>query len=426
MSSSPKYSDVQFVGDAGRTLAQAIASTTQSAMEAWEAARRRRETLRLERAQAEVRETAQSLSAIARQLRAQARAESIPLSLDDLERRLEQCASSNSTDLAGTRSLLSTLAAIERELTRSRRQFEAAKLGHALDGLAGQLASIRGEVVRADRRDSDQFDAGSLAHIEQAIRDVEKELAAKQIDRAGRGMAQIRQRLDEHHERVRMGREKYERERSEADAAIAAITDRCNAFDTTPSLSRYLKNDLARLQTDLEALRRLYRDDQFANVHQQARRLGDRLDELVIAAQKRIAQAEKQKALTERLVATVLAARGVLLAGYPQHAEGKPSVLRFRVAGRGVLHVEIGPEGPVTVRAEGFKLDQHLGPNGKMERTCDDFVEWFEQIRNAARTQGLEIGQLRWEGEPTPERARARRKTHSSAHNTVRVNGRVK
>jgi hypothetical protein len=55
MSSAPKYSNVKVVGDAGRALTRAIAAASQSAMEAWEAGRRRRQEQRLEREQSQVR-----------------------------------------------------------------------------------------------------------------------------------------------------------------------------------------------------------------------------------------------------------------------------------------------------------------------------------------------------------------------------------
>ncbi|MEI8195960.1 MAG: hypothetical protein WCI73_08640, partial [Phycisphaerae bacterium] len=256
-----------------------------------------------------------------------------------------------------------------------------------------------------------------------SITRVQTDLAAKRLDRSKTAVGALRNQWEKHLQRVRSGREEYERQRHEAEQAAVAIPDRCSALAATPGLARYLESDLARLQPDLEALAALQREEAFTNVHQQVKRLNARLDELSATAQAKIAQAEKQKAVVERLVTAVVAARGLLLAGYPQHRDGKPAIVRFLVTGRGVLHVEIGADGPIVVRAEGVKFEQRRSPGGQVENTCDEFVEWFEQIRDAARTEGLEIGALHWGGEPTPERAQAKRLPHSSSRAAARHGG---
>lgn len=407
MSSSPKYSDVQVVGDAGRSLAQAIAAASQSALDAWEAGRRRRQELRLEREQAQVRATTQAIRVVLGQLQSEAKAQTIPMPVEILQTRLNQCANAVAGDQSATHAALKSLASIERDLAEARRSLEAVKLGRALDGVAGQLEMIRVEVGQANRRNSERFDPGQFSTIEQSITMIQADLAAKRLGRTEAAVGLLRKQWDTHLQRVRAASEEYERERIEAEHAMAAITDRCNSLAATPGLSRYLQPDLTRLQPDMEALASLYRSDQFANVHQQVQRLSARLDELAVAAQTKIAQGEKQKVVAERLIASVAAARGILISGYPQHAEGKPAVVRFQIVPHGVLHVEISAHGPIAVRAEGFKHEQLVSPTGQLEKTCDGFVEWFEQVRNAARAQGLEIGALRWTGEPTPERARA-------------------
>lgn len=407
MSSSPKYTDVQVVGDAGRNLAQAIATASQSALDAWEAGRRRRQEQRLEREQAQIRATTQAISVALGQLRSEAQAQAIPMPVEILQTRLNKCASVVAGDQSATHTALESLASIERDLAEARRSLAAVKLGRALDGVAGQLETIRVEVGQVSRRDSERFDPGQLSTIERSITTIQADLAAKRLGRAEAAVGLLRKQWDTHLQRVRSARDKYERGRIEAEHAIAGISDRCNSLAVTPGLSRYLQPDLARLQPDLEALASLYRSDQFANMHQQVQRLGARLDELAAAAQTKIAQAEKQKLVAQGLIASVAAARGILISGYPQHAEGKPAVVRFQIVPHGVLHVEISADGPIAVRAEGFKHEQLVSPTGQLEKTCDGFVEWFEQVRNAARAQGLEIGALRWTGEPTPERARA-------------------
>lgn len=407
MSSSPKYTDVQVVGDAGRNLSQAIAAASQTALDAWETGRRRRQEQRLEREQAQVRATAQSLKVEIGQLRTEAQAQAIPMLVEVLQARLNQCASAVAGDQSATHTALKSLASIERDLAEARRSVEAVKLGRALDGVAGQLETIRMEVRHTNRRDSERFDPGQLSAIERSITTIQADLASKRLCRAEAEIGTLRAQWDGHLHRVRSARDAYERERLEAEHAIAGITDRCNSLPAAPGLARYLAADLARLKPDLEALTALQRGDHFVNVHRQVQRLNVRLDELAATAQTKIAQAEKQKMVAERLIASVAAARGILIAGFPQHAEGKPAVVRFQIVPHGVLHVEISADGPIAVRAEGFKHEQLVSPAGQLEKTCDGFVEWFEQVRNAARVQGLEIGVLRWAGEPTPERARA-------------------
>lgn len=407
MSSSPKYSDVRVVGDAGRSLAQAIAAASQSALDAWETGRRRRQEQRLEQEQAQVHVTTQAIRVALGQLRSEAQAQVIPTPIELLEARLNQCVGAVAGDQSATHAARKSLASVERDLAEARRSLEAVKLGRALEGVAGQLETIRVEVTQANRRESERFNPGQLSTIERSITMIQSDLAAKRLGRAEAAVGLLHKQWDTHLQRVRSARDEYEHERIEAEHVIASITDRCSSLATTPGLSRHLQPELARLQPELEALASLYRADQFANVHKQVQRLSARLDELAAAAQTKIAQAEKQKVVAERLIASVAAARGILISGYPQHAEGKPAIVRFQIVPHGVLHVEIGSDGPIAVRAEGFKHEQLVSPGGQVEKTCDDFVEWFEQVRNTARTQGLEIGALRWTGEPTPERTRA-------------------
>ena len=406
MSSSPKYTDVQVVGEAGRNLTQAIAAASQTALDAWEAGRRRRQEQRLEREQAQVRATAQSLRVAIGQLRSEAQAQAIPMPGELLQARLNQCANAVAGDQSATHTALKSLASIERDLAEARRSLEAAKVGRALDGVAGQLETIREEARQASSRDSERFDPGQLSAIERSITTIQAHLAAKRLGRAEAEVVILREQWDGHLQRVRSAREEYERERLEAEHAIAGITDRCNSLAAAPGLARYLATDLARLRPDFEAITALQRGEHFVNVHQQVQRLNVRLDELAATAQTKIAQAERQKVIAEVWISAVAECRGILIAGYPQHADGKPSVLRFQIVPHGVLHVEIGADGPIAVRAEGFKHEQVVSPTGQLEKTCDGFVEWFEPVRNAARARGLAIA-LRWTGEPTPERALA-------------------
>lgn len=405
MSSSPKYSDVSFDDSTARAVAAAAAAARRRAQEAMEAERRRLEALRLEQDRTKVRGDCQRLAATLGQLRAESRTQEIAVPLEALDQRLGKCARSSTDNLAATQGLLKALAGIQRDMEAARRRFEAEKLGRALQGVARELATIKAEVAQANRDDCEKFDPGQLAVIGGAITAVQSDLESKQLTRAETAVGQLRANLEAHLKRVAAGREAFERERSSAQQAIASITDRCTALAATPDLARHLQDELAGLQPALAALASLQRAEQFATVHQQTERLTARVDGFATAAQTRIEQAEHHKAITQRVIDTVISTRGILLAGYPQQDQDK-AVLRFRMAGSGVLHMEIGASGAIEVLAQGFKFDQRRGPDGGMEKSCDGFVAWFEQIRQQARAQGLEIKPLRWDGQPTRERGK--------------------
>lgn len=419
MSSSPKYSNVRVSGDASRILARSIAQANRRAQEAWEADRRRRQEQRLRREQAQIRSTAQMLRITIDQLRSEAKAQAIPLQVDGLSGRLDQYAGTDASDLADTRVALKALVRIERDLADARRHLEAVKLSRALDGVAGQLTAIHSEMKQINRSDSERFAPGQLSALERAVGAIQSDLATKRLDRAQKAVGMLREQWDGHWHRVRSAKAQFEHERTEAERAIAEITDRCSSLRAAPDVLRYVEADLARLEPDMKVLNTLLRGEQFANVHQQVQSLSTHLDDIVTTAQTKIAQVEKQKLVAERLITAVCSVRGILVAGYPQHEKDKPAVVRFQLVPRGILHVEITADGPIVVRAEGFKHEQAISPGGQVEKTCDDFVSWFEQVREAARAQGLEIDALSWGGEPSPERERARRTQRSTTHNTT-------
>lgn len=410
MSSTPKYTRVAVNGSAASTVAKAVSDVSQR----WEAARQQKRTMRLQREQAEIvtdsRELGQAITTLAHE----ATAAGISIDLKDMHRRCAACQAASTVDLTATGSVIGELGRIQRELRSARRHFESTRLVKALDGVAGELAGIQTEVEQLDDRDCERFDPGKLADIKQSLARAQRGLSARQLGGVQIIVAELRKLLKNHVQRVQSGRNAYEQERLLSQQAIATLSDRCDAITAEPTTAHYFQADIAKLRLEIGSLESLHRADQFSIVCQQATRLDSRLDEIVVTAKAKVERVERQKVITERMIATVISARGVLLAGYPQQENGMPAIVRFRVQGAGVLHVEISPDGPVVVHAEGFRHHQQYSPQGKLEKTCDEFVEWFEQIRSLAREQGLELGALQWDGQPPPERARAIRHNHYS------------
>lgn len=406
MSSSPKYSEVEVVGEAARSLAQTVEASYQRVVDEWESEMQRRRDERLEREQSQIHATTQRLTTDIQRFENEADAGVIRTELDRLHDRLSRCSATRPNDLSSARSLLRELTGIERALSSSRRRVEAVRLNRALDGVARQVALLEAEIKELDPRDCEQFDRGVLATITQSIAVLDRDVARKRLYQAEENLADLRQRLDAHIQRVRAGQDQRDHDRNAAEHAIAMVTDRYSGLNADSQLARYIADDLQKLQPDLQVLDKLMTTEQFPNVHQQVNRLNSRLDQIACTARSRVEQIEKLKMIKETLISVMTSTRGILLAGC-QQGGNEHATLRFNVAEHGTLEVQIGLDGPISFRAEGFKHEQRLTPDGSIERTCDGFVKWFEPYREDARKKGLEIGPQHWDKEPKPKQTHA-------------------
>jgi len=405
MSSSPKYSNVNLVGDAASALSNAVTGACKQAADLWEVWRENRRAERLRGEQAEVAAGCQGLTEALRLIEAADEARTLGPAIAGVRQRLDGCAADQALDLSASGSLLREMREIDRDLTSLRRQLEAVRLSRALDGVAQRFAVLKAKAKQLDRRDSERFDPGAFKTITELLSAIDHRLAARNLAGGQAAVTDLAHQLDVHVQRVQSSRDVLEQRHRQSQEAIAGVTDRHGALCSDVALTAHLRNDLNGLQRELDILPKLLAGEQFDNVQLQVARLSAAMDRLADKACQRIEQIEKQKAIITLVMETVASMRGTILTGSQQQSETGTRVIMFRIDGRRAIHMEIGIDGPIKIRPEGFKHLQRLGPDDTVEKSCDEFVEWFERFQQAASYRGE--FDLRWDGSPTPERSQA-------------------
>lgn len=412
MSASPKYTEARLTGEAAKALASATAEANRRLKAKREAQAELRRIERLRQQQAQVREITQSLGGEIQRLESQADAGVIRDILAPLRERFDRCANKQATDLSQADSLLSELSGVQRDLLACQHRLETIRLTCKLKGAAGQLRQIEAQIKQMNARDCERFDPGTPSMITQSITAIQQDLAAKRLSRVETGITDLHHRLDQHVKRVRAGQDEHDRLKRQAAQAIAAVVDRYAGFQGDKGLGEAIAMRLQRLQPEVDVLDRHFAREQFGNVNLQVARLNGHLDQIAAAVATHIQSIEKQKAHVQGLIQTIASMRGQL-ASRDEPGKGVPSRITFNIGSRRRLHIEIRIDGPLVVRAEGFAHDQRVLPDGKLEKSCDEFVAWFEQVREAAAKEGIEIGPLRWDDQPPQGMSRAARQRQS-------------
>ena len=415
MSASPKYSNITLRGEALKALERKQAEAHQRRLDELANRRRQREAERLRQDRERVRDAGRSLADSIRALRGTDGANMINEALTRIEARLARCTTSVVVaESAGP--LLHDLNHIDRELRAVRSRLETLRLNRDLDGLAIHLVSIKAEMAQLDPQNHERFDPGVTAKLAALLTEVEKNIACKQVDNARRGVEQLKEQVAAHIHRVQEGREAHDIRKRAASLAAGELSDRHAAMLAEGVLVAEVK----KLAPDLLALARLLAAEQFDNVHHQVGRLATCLDRIAEQVRKHTEQIETQRLTADRLIETVLAFQGIKPDGHGRRQEAQATVLRFSIAGHRALHVKIELNGSVQVWAEGFRHDQRLRADGNIERACDDFVDWFEQIRKAAANRGLDVSALRWDGQPPDKGSQGQRIVSRARPNTAK------
>lgn len=414
MSDSPKYTSAQLSREREARLARDRAER--------EAERRRRA------------EEKQRQEFAARVERQQTRARQLAAQCAALRPRAERAGRATGVAEAAT-----ALAVAERTAGAARSDVELRVAQEGLDGAQARLVDLEREVIAAIAREEraallralrDQaaevnatlaarFDPDGARAAADGLLALERELAVGQFDDFDRRREGVARAVASHVAAVAAAQSRWLAEREEARALVEELAAGYRGLAPDARQAGMPAPEVARMEMHPGELARRLEREEFAAIVTGAGALRAELAAITSRVEAWLERRARRETIMT-VIAEALPELGFSVdpRSLDARVEGEElTVLRAYRASGGELQVQVGhdPAGreEVYYDTEGFPHREQV-VNGSVVRTCDELEGLLTGLHEVVRGQGVELGELEWEGKPA---------THPDSFNAVRRGG---
>ncbi|MDO5581321.1 MAG: hypothetical protein Q4G69_09300 [Planctomycetia bacterium] len=254
------------------------------------------------------------------------------------------------------------------------------------------------------KKDSMAFDAAGYLRIEKMLAILKDDIEKNNVHQWKAKVAEYESVLERHLDFVLSKAEARNREIARVNLLLDDLQMELDLLCKDEIVDRWMQKDLKEKSKDLEALRRMVAQGNFAEAEKQIPEYKIKI-EVLLAQAEELERKENVRAYLVEGFENILADMGfqkledAFLAD-PDDPRSALILRTERVSGDQIaLSIPQNREEPIQYSLDGFPMREEA-ESGQLVRTCDEAVQELEYLHQQLKELGIETSELYWEGKP--------------------------